>query len=317
MKKTSIITTISTAINKAGFALKKHSPEIMLVAGVVGVVASGVMACKSTVKATEVVKESKKNIDELTYCVENPDTLPEDCTVEDCKEGLRWTYAHTALELGKLYAPAVALGALSITSIVGSHHILRKRNIALAAAYATVEKTFKEYRNNAIERFGKEVDRQLKYGIKTKEITETVTDEEGNEKTVTKTVEVADSVTLNSGSQYARWFDNKSRCFDPDNHEYNIAFLRAEQNYANDLLKSRKGAPVFLNEIYDRLDIPRTPAGQHVGWIYNPDDPTIDNYIDFGIYDYWRENSRDFVNGLAECILLDFNVDGDVWKLMK
>ena len=85
-------------------------------------------------------------------------------------------------------------------------------------------------------------------------------------------------------------------------------FLRREQAYWNDKLRAR--GYVFLNEVYERLDIPTTRAGQCVGWIYNPDRPNGDNYIDFGMYDITREPTREFVNGLERVILLDFNVDG-------
>ena len=69
---------------------------------------------------------------------------------------------------------------------------------------------------------------------------------------------------------------------------------------------------MFLNDVYDQLGIPRSRAGQVVGWIYDELNPNIDNYIDFGIYDLYKEGSRDFVNGYERTILLDFNVDGPI-----
>ena len=73
---------------------------------------------------------------------------------------------------------------------------------------------------------------------------------------------------------------------------------------------------VYLNEVYDALGIPRSKAGQIVGWVYNPDNPVGDNYIDFGIYQTNRAVARDFVNGYEKVILLDFNVDGNILDLM-
>ena len=48
--------------------------------------------------------------------------------------------------------------------------------------------------------------------------------------------------------------------------------------------------------------------------VYDPKNPDHegDNYVDFGIYDIYREKARDFVNGRERVILLDFNVDGDI-----
>ena len=71
-------------------------------------------------------------------------------------------------------------------------------------------------------------------------------------------------------------------------------------------------------DVYDMLGIPRTKAGQIVGWLYRPEDPNYkgDNHVDFGIYDYTKEINRDFVNGYERTILLDFNVDGPIYDLI-
>ena len=55
------------------------------------------------------------------------------------------------------------------------------------------------------------------------------------------------------------------------------------------------------------LGIPRTKAGQVVGWIFDKDNPIGDNYVDFGLLNTQNE---DFVNGYKRSVLLDFNVDG-------
>lgn len=301
MNKTEIMNKFSRTINKATMRLKKNSPEILVAVGVVGTVASAVMACKATLKVTDIIDETKETIDKIHKYAENPD-LQNRYSVEDSKKDLTIVYAQTGVKLAKLYAPAIALGTLSLGCIVKSNSILRKRNVALAAAYTAVDKSFKEYRGRVIERFGKEMDYELKYNIKAQEIEETITDEKGKEKTVKKTVEI---VGLDQYSEYARFFDETSNCWEED-PEYNLMFLRAQQKYANDLLVSR--GYLFLNEVYNMLDIPITQAGQAVGWIYDKDSPIGDNYVDFGIY-----QSHRFVNGYEPVILLDFNVDGTIW----
>lgn len=301
---------LTRTLNRVGLKLKKHSPEILVVTGVVGTVASAVMACKATTKIDEVLAETKDNIDKTKDYVENKG-FSEKYTEEDYKKDLTIFYAKGGLELVKLYAPSVALGALSITAILSGHNVLRKRNVALAAAYATVEKGFKEYRGRVVERFGEELDRELKYNIKAKEVEETTVDEKtGEEKVTKKTVNVADP---NNYSTYARFFDDGCTGWTKD-PEYNLMFLKNQQRYANDLLKSR--GHLFLNEVYDTLGIPRTKAGQVVGWIYDEEYPNGDNFVDFGIYDLYNEKARDFVNGYEKTILLDFNVDGDIMNLI-
>jgi hypothetical protein len=230
---------------------------------------------------------------------------------EDARKDLTITYIETGAKLAKLYAPAVAVGVLSIGGILASNNILRQRNVALAAAYATVDKCFKEYRKRVSERFGEDFDRELRYGIKAKRIEKTFVDENGEEKKVEETVSVAEE--LSGYSDYARFFDEASPYWDAQ-PEMNLMFLRQMQNYANDLLKRNKH--LFLNEVYDMLGLQKSKAGQVVGWVYDSKHPIGDNCVDFGMYDIHRPAVRNFVNGYEPSILLDFNVDGNIWDLM-
>ena len=181
---------------------------------------------------------------------------------------------------------------------------------AISAAYMTVDKSFKEYRKRVVDRFGEEVEKEIRYGIKAQQIEETVVDENGNETTVVSEVKAVDP---NLYSDYARFFDESCAAWQND-PEYNLMFLKAQQQYANDLLKAR--GRLFLNEVYRMLGIDETKAGQVVGWVYDAECPVGDNFVDFGIYDMRKERVRAFVNGYEPNILLDFNVDGNIWDLM-
>ena len=333
MKKFEITKNMTRAFGKAGLTCKKYAPEALIIAGVVGVVTSAVMACKATTKVNDIIEETKENTHDLHLVataaglkeakdefsnedIRKIDILSEkedvkNYTAQDLKKDTTIIYAQTAVKFIKLYGPSVVLGALSITSILASNNILRKRNVALAAAYATVDKGFKEYRSRVVERFGKDIDRELKYNIKAKEIEETTKNAKGKEKTVKKSIEVAD---VNEHSDYARFFDELCTGWKRD-AEYNLMFLKHQQNYANE--KLQKQGYLFLNDVYDMLGIPKTKAGQIVGWIYDEAHPDIyDNFVDFGIYDLYNEKARDFVNGREKSILLDFNVDGNIVDLI-
>lgn len=309
MSKLAIFNNVTRTVHKIGFQLKKHSPEILAVAGTVGVVASTVMACKATTKLHDILEDSKNQVNQVHEVLENKSIPAEKYSEEDGKKDIAVIYTQTTLKVVKLYAPAVILGVLSLTSILTSNNILRKRNVALAAAYTAVDKGFKEYRANVIERFGKDLDRELRFNVKAKEIEETVVNEKGEEETVKKVVNEA---TVGK-SEYARFYDDGCKGWEKD-PEYNLMYLRHVQDYLNDLLRTR--GHVFLNEAYDQLGIPRTKAGAIVGWVYNEKDPVGDNYIDFGIYDPKDEKARDFVNGYERVILLDFNVDGPILDLI-
>lgn len=311
MKNGKFMNGVNRTLSKAGFKIKKHSPEILIVAGIAGVVTSAVMACKATTKINDILDQTKEEVGKVNDALAN-EKIPEDVySKEDAKKDLAIIYIQTGVKLVKLYGPSLILGALSITSILASNNILRKRNVALAAAYAAIDNGFKEYRGRVIERFGKDLDRELKYNIKAKEISETTVDENGKETIVTKTVPVVES---EEPSDYARFFCEGCAGWTKD-PEMNLVFLKQQQNWANELLKTR--GHLFLNEVYDMLGIERSKAGQVVGWVYDETNPDCDNYVDFGIYDIYNERKRAFVNGWERSILLDFNVDGNIYSLLR
>lgn len=312
MNMSNIINSATKTFHRVGFQIKKHSPEILLVTGITGVVTSAVMACKATTKVDAIVEETKKSIDMIHEGMEAGNICDVKYTEEDGKKDLAIVYIQTGVKFAKLYGPSVLLGLTSIGCILASNNIIHKRNVALSAAYTAIDRSFKGYRSRVIERFGESMDRELRYNIKTQEVKETVVDEEtGKKKTVKSTVSVVDP---NTYSDYARFFDEYCAGWTKD-AEYNLMFLRQQQNYANELLKSR--GHLFLNEVYDMLGIDRTKAGNIVGWIYDEKHPFGDNFVDFGIYVLDNEKARDFVNGRERSILLDFNVDGDILSLMN
>lgn len=310
MKVKEIINSVSYNAHRIGFKIKKASPEIMVVAGVVGVVTSTVMACKATTKVNDILEETRKQVDDVHNVLDSDIITEEEYNNDDAKKDLAIIYTQTGVELTKLYAPSVIVGALSITGILASHKILKKRNVALTAAYATIDRSFKEYRGRVVERFGKELDRELRYNIKAQEIEEKTVDKDGNETIEKKTISVVDP---NMYSDYARIFDNGSMGWTKD-PEYNLMFLKLQQNQANDRLRAQ--GYLFLNDVYDMLGIPRTKAGQIVGWIYDKENPVGDNFVDFGIYDIYNEKACDFVNGRERSIVLDFNVDGNILDMI-
>ena len=294
--------------NKVGFELKKHSPEILVVTGVIGGVAGAVLACKATTKASEVLKKTKEDVAQVNECLEHPENLPEPYTAEDGKKDLRIIYTKTGLQLVKLYAPSVVIGGLSIAAILGGAKIFKQRNVALAAAYTTIDSSFKDYRKRVIDRFGEDLDKELKYNIKTKEVEETIVDEKGKEKKVKKTIKVVEG----GPSEYAKFFDVGQTGWQKD-PEHNLWYLRQKQNWANELL--RQQGFLFLNDVYEMLGIPKTAAGQIVGWLYDEGDG--DHHVDFGIYNTNSPSNRDFINGYNPTILLDFNVDGPIYNKIE
>lgn len=304
MKESKIMKSVGVTFNKIGFQLQKKSPEILVAAGIVGVVVSTIMACKATTKASEIIDEAKEAIDEIHEAEAAG-------TTKNAGKDLANVYVHTGLKYTKLYAPSIILGAASISCIITSHNILKKKTVAVAAAYKALDDSFKDYRGRVAERFGEQVEKELRYNIKSKEIEEKITDDKGKTKTVKQTVDVAgEGWDPSQYSPYARIFDESHPQWSKD-PEMNLFYLKARQAQASDVLKAR--GHLFLNEVYDLLGFPRTKMGAVVGWVYDPKRPELgDSYVDFGMYEVRREKAVDFVNGWERSFILDFNVVGDI-----
>lgn len=316
--KAEALNKLSRSIHKVGFKFKKHSPEILTGAGIVCVVASTVMACKATTKLSTILDETKEQTDQIHGYVEK-NGYSEKYSEKDEKKDLAIVYTKSCVNVAKLYGPSILVGVLGVTSILAGNNVLRKRNVALTAAYTAVDSSFKKYRERVVERFGEAVDRELKNNARKEEVEIVETDENGEEKVVKKAAYV---VSPSDISEYARFFEeytvddkgNKIKnTYWTSNNEYNLMFLKKAESFAND--KLRINGYLFLNEVYEMLGIPKTKAGQVVGWVYDEKNPVGDNYVDFGLY---KDNLSysDFVNGYDPAILLDFNVDGNIWKLM-
>ena len=302
-------------INKVKFNVVKHSPEILMGLGIAGVITSTVLACRSTLKVQEILDYKEENMNNIKEVLAEG---REDYTEEDARKDKTIIMTTTAIRLMKLYVPSVIIGAGSIACLLESHNVMRNRNAGLAAALAATTESFKQYRERVTEKYGDEVDKEMRYGIKKEK------KEKDGKKTKEEIVVGCDEKEL---SGYARYF-NENNINWSDDPQFNLMFLRQNQNWANDKLISQ--GYLYLNDVYEALGFPKSKAGQVVGWVYDPNNNEHgDNYVDFGIYDLnvkgYRnemtndtiaEERQDFINGYKSSILLDFNVDGNIWETM-
>ena len=271
---------------------KKHSPHILFGAGVAGIVTSGVMACRATLRLSSTLDDIQQDVDTVKALKLQYDPKG-NYAIEETGRDHTYVYVKAGLTVVKLYGPSVMVAAVSIGALTCSHAQLARRNTALMAAYAAVQAAYEEYRVRVRETIGEERELDLYRGIKT----DFIKDENNKEIEVYR-------VNPATGSAYSVLFDQDS-CHWDKNPELNRLFIQCVENYANKLLNVR--GHVFLNEIYDRLDVSRTIAGAVVGWVK---DSEGDNYIDFGMYD---AVNADFLTGLERVAVLDFNVDGVIY----
>jgi Family of unknown function (DUF6353) len=288
---------VTTKVARTILQGSKHSPTILFAGGIIGVVATTVLASRATLKLDSVLSATKENLHSAKTL---RDADRADYSEEDYKKDVTYIYAAATVDIVKLYTPAVLVGVASIAMLTKSHTILNKRNASLTAAYAALDKAFTEYRGRVIKELGPDKDREFRY--------------DSEERTAIRASDGKEVKVVRVGpkrpSGYARMFDPMCPDWNP-NWEYNQMFLKAKQNYANDMLQSR--GHLFLNEVYDMLGLEHSTAGAVVGWVISKNG---DNFVDFGLFDTMNPMAIDFVNGREGSVLLDFNVDGVIYDLI-
>lgn len=302
-----VSTSAARFAGKAEFTIKKNSPEILLGAGIVGFVGTVVLACRATCRADEVLEFHRKKIKDINDAKEIADADPEgemSYDIEIYRQDKAIRYLKTTGSLAKLYAPTVAVGALSLACILTSRNIMQKRYLGVVAAYNGLSAAFEEYRKRVRDEYGEGLDKHFRYGTTYDELP--VYDENGKKTKEKEQVEKTETGMVMPNDDSCRFFDSSNPNWDK-NPTFSMMWLRGQQNILNDILHTR--GHVFLNEVYDALGFPHTPQGAVLGWI----DGEGDNCIDFGLYDPNKENVRRFVNGVDNVIMLEFNHDGVIW----
>lgn len=303
--KSKLLTKVSRTFGKAGLKMKKYSPEILFVVGTAGIIVSAVKACKDTPKAQKLIEESKKELD--TYR-EYAEDNPEKYSAEDLKNDTKKVYVQTGLKVAKVYAPEVILGVASLSCMFGSNHILKKRNIALAAMYETLDKSFKDYRKNVVNNFGEDLDKELRYNIVNKEIEEQVVNENGE----TETVKKIERTIGSDPSGFSIVFDAGDPGWDPT-PDACMHYLELIQRTATDRLRSK--GYLTLNEVYEMFGHPATKAGLVNGWVFKKDS-VGDNEVSFFLENIYREIRAAENEGTTlynRGYIVDFNIDGYIY----
>ena len=309
MKKTELATKASQILVKTKLGIKKHSPEILVAAGIGTGIVAAIVACKQTIKANDIVAEARKSLQNIEDVKELAANNEVEYTEENEQEDRKTIGMQVAVGMVKTYALPVGLGILSITCILAGHHILKKRNVALAAAYSALSTDFMNYRKRVVDKYGKDVDFMLKNGLEKQIVANQVVDHETGE--VKETKEEVLTYEGDKLSQYARVFDEVGSTQWTPSADHNRAFLLMEQNYFNERIKTR--GYIFLNEVYERLGFRPTKAGSVVGWVYQNADY---EGIDFGIFTAHTQKAAEFLEGTEPSIILDFNVQGDILSLV-
>ena len=270
-------------IGRTSLVTSKHAPTILTVAGTAGFIGTTVLASKATLKLEETVAEEASLLVKVHEAQEEGKLSDKDAAHDKVV-----LYTRMATKLGKLYAPALILGAASIAALATGHGIMLKRNASLAAAYAAVDQAFKSYKKKVEAKFGKDAVLEA-ISVPTEEL---VVDGETTESVL----------KYGDTSPYGVIFDETNHNWSAD-EDLSALHLKCQQQYANDILQTR--GHIFLNEVYKMLGFPHTPAGAITGWVKG----NGDNFVDFNIHDGLFEG-EDANGRLVTKWALDFNVDG-------
>lgn len=279
---------------RALFTVKRKSPELMTAGAILFGIGTVIFTWKAARAHDKALEEPKKII-----ATAKSMELTETYTKKEQQHDILVGYVNGAREIVKLYGPAALMGGFSIACVLGSHRVLSRRNAGLVAANGILAKEFKDYRDKVIEKYGLDEDYKFKFGDKEEKVTETVKDENGEEKTVEKT-------------KAKEGYENHTfdRCFDESSLEwrkdpqYNFDFIIRILRQMNDKLGAQ--GYLRLNDVYEALGFEKTQQGEEYGWIRKSKDDW-DVYVSFGCFDEDKEFVRSFLNGTERNVWLSFN----------
>lgn len=290
---TSAKTVISSVSSRMSFTLNQNAPSICLAVGIGGVVAAGIIACVQTLKVPamiEDVQEQEQKLKETadkTVEVVDGDIVDEDEKETALADDIRKMRLTTGVAIAKLYIPAIIIATCGFCLIVHSHYQMAARNVALYGAYLALQKEFDEYRENVKERFGEDVDKQLRFNVNPDKIREQLEGE----------ADTPSTALIEARTRFL--FDENNSDLYQKNMEYNIHLISIAEHNLNHLL--RANGHIFVNEALAELHLPLIQSGQDNGWIY---DPMVEHKIVLSTY-YVEDDNR---GG----IWIEMNIDGDI-----
>lgn len=280
---------IKKIISSIKFFGKKYAPELLLGGALVSGTACIITASKATLKAKNSMDAHKERKLEIATKADS-----EIITSEEAKDEMRKEIVKVGLELAKEYAIPFSLYTATIGCVFGSYKVQKSRiqalSTTLAAMSAAYSSLLMRLKNGAENGLTAEEVLQGKFVCK-------VENEDGTVDELTTTVDNP------YDSPFKFRFDKYSTVWNP-HHCSNETILMSELNWCNNLLQIQ--GYLFLNDVLDRLGIPRTKAGQILGWRTDGDG---DGYIDFGVVDCATLTGARYDDNAFE---LNFNVDGDI-----
>ena len=282
--------------------LEPRLPDILMGAGTAGVIGGTVLACCATPKAVEIINEYKQERQRIL------DNLAGEEPTKEEKKRLRRMRVKMVGRVAAVYGPAAAVETLSLTNMWVGYTKMKTAYLGASAACVSLNQTLNAYRKAIRDEYGEDGEEKISHGYREEEVFRTK--EDGTTETVRIRVYPHDVSEM--PSPYARYFCYGEAGAAERSMDYNLTFLRLQADAFRRYVEANRIAT--LNDLYETLDIRKSAAGNHVGWIYDKDHPTGDNYIDLRIKIVLRDriDVNGERNGYEKVILIDPNVDGEI-----
>nr|DAT25298.1 MAG TPA: hypothetical protein [Caudoviricetes sp.] len=297
------LAVISRLAGKGALIVSKHAPAILTGLGIAGFTATAVLTAKQTLSVGEVTWEDLNELSTVKAAEDEEKFEKRDIQIAKAR-----AWGNLTKHLLKHYALPLSLGATSAISLILAHRISAHRIAGLSMAYAGLEESFRNYKDRIEEGFGKEETERILAEADANALDKAKMDyynETGREFQL-KPEEFMRELGV---SPYAVVFDQNAKAWE-GNEDYSLMILHAQENYANDILRTR--GYLLLNDVYKGLGLPPTSAGSVVGWVYDNEDG--DGIVEFGNFEVFNYRDYDPVLGREVTkFVLDFNVDGVIY----
>lgn len=233
------MSVITDAQKKVREFASENASTLLTAGGVVGTVATAVLAGRAGVKATRILDEAalQKNIE-----ANRPES--EDWETDHDPPTIQLSKTEKLMLAGPQFIPPVMTGGATIAAIIFANRISAQKAAALAAAYGLLENRFDEYKDKVAEKLT---------GPKKQQIDDEIAQDRVNAQPVSQQV-----VIVGGGDVL---------CYDAISGRYFRSSVerikRAEAEINQELFDTQM---VGLSEFYDKLGLPKTLMSDTMGW---------------------------------------------------
>lgn len=211
----------------AGDLARHNAPAILTGVAAVGTLTTALLAAKAGYKAADLIRQYEQVRDDP---IDGP-------YVTTPKEKLQIAWP--------LFMPAVGVGALTLTCVIGANHVQGKRAAALAGAYSLSEKAFREYRDKVIEQTSPAKEQKVRDAVAQDQ--------------ATKDEPRISEIVIQDTQDWACYEALSGRYFTTSVEKIN----QATNTFNKKLLDEMYGS---LNDYWDLLGLPGTTMGEELGW---------------------------------------------------